>query len=264
MVVRAAYHRPMLRSVIGFLVSIVLAVALLVPTWVTFPTSAMPWNLQYASFEKMERATRDLEAYPFLTVLDERVQAASWRAWIDDRSAKSEIFLIGANRMTLKLAKLSAAVFGGILLAFVVRWIAKAVFSRVRGYSRLTGRLALILMGAFVLSFLLPVVIANHPGALLYSVPLLVGFVIASTGKDPQAAQQDAQVAPIPYGVGPFGPPPGHGAHGGQGAYPGYGASPGGQGAYPGGQGAYPGGQVASPGGPGPGPQGGPWGGQGG
>lgn len=228
-----------MRAVVGFLVSIALAICLLGATWATYPSSALPWNLETARFAQMEQAANGLEAYPFLTMIDERAQAASWSAWIQDRSAKSEIFRLGANRMLQKLVKLSAAVIGGILLAFSVRFVAKAVFGKARGHNWLLGRLALVLIAAFVVSFLLPVAVANHVMTMIYSLPLLIGFIIASTGKDKQAPPPAAP----PYGAGPFGPPPGYGP---QGSYP--------QGPYSGGPGPYQPGPYS--GGPGYGPQG--------
>lgn len=212
----------MKRSVVGFLVAIALAVAILVPVWALFPSAALPQNLTFATSAQMRSATEALEAYPFVTMLDETSQVRSWRLWVDDGTAKSTIFLIGANRMQGKLVKLTAAVFAGILLAFVVRIVAKFVFTKARGYNFLLGRLALLLAGAFIVSFLLPVAICNHPTALVFSLPLAIGFGIASTGKDPQSGSQGS--APIPQGAVPFGPPPGYGAQGGQ---PGYGAQPG-------------------------------------
>ncbi len=245
----------MKRSILGFVVSFVLAMLLLGVVWATFPGSASPDSLRGATFAQMEQATKDMESYPFVSALDENSQVRSWRTWIDDRSAKSSIFMIGANRMQGKLLILSAAVIGGIFLAFLVRIIAKVVFSkpRAQALSPLLGRLALLLFGAFIVAFLLPVAIANHPMALIFSIPLAIGFGIASTGKDPPPAPSP----PILAGVGPFAPP-GHG----QGGFP-QGGFPGGQGGYPqGGQGGFPqGGQGGfSQGGP---PHGG-WPGQGG
>jgi len=219
--------------VIGFVVAFALAVAVLVPVWAMFPASASPDRFNAATTRQdFQRAAADLEAYPFVSIIDENAQMWSWRSWAKEGGTGASTWRIGAERMQGKLLKLTGAVFGGIVLAFLVRLIAKAVFSKpAQGYSYFRGRLALILFGAFLISFLLPVGICNSPGALIFSIPLLIGFIIASTGKDPAA--QPAAPAPIPYGVGPFGPP-------GQGGYP-QGGYP--QGGYP--QGGYP--QGASP-----------------
>lgn len=61
----------MKRSVVGFLVAIALAVAVLVPVWALFPAAASPGSIAMGGKAGLRSATEAFEAYPFVTMLDE-------------------------------------------------------------------------------------------------------------------------------------------------------------------------------------------------
>ncbi|MGZ3422456.1 MAG: hypothetical protein ACXVEE_31620 [Polyangiales bacterium] len=181
-----------MRRFVGFLVSLVLALAIVAAMWALKPTFSIS-----ATRDSLAKASEQLEQYPFTPLIGElRVYSLSWKKWVsevDDELAAAKktgdhplrskvdenapVFRKGAEGITERLALVSAATIGGPLLFWLAVLLMAKVFPKVEGSRYLAGRFVLIVGAVGLAGVVAPVIVCEGATGLVFALPTVIGAI---------------------------------------------------------------------------------------